>query len=132
MPNQNSYEYLDKIKCKLLENLRMIPHVPSVQMQAVPEDAMNIDEQDAEAMDAGEDAAADKRGGSQKAKDKRIANDQDMSDSETEDDGGKRKNNENYKTILNKKRANEPNGVHSDLDQGGKAAEAESKEEVNA
>jgi histone deacetylase 1/2 len=122
MPNQNSNEYLDKIKCKLLENLRMIPHVPSVQMQAVPDDAMNIDEQEAEAMDAAEDAAADKRGGSQRAKDKRIANDQDLSDSEDEDGtrNEKRKNNENYKTILNnKKRVSEDgksNGVHADAE----------------
>jgi histone deacetylase 1/2 len=121
MPNQNSGDYLDKIKCKLLENLRMIPHVPSVQMQAVPDDAMNIDEQEAEAMDAGEDAAADKRGGSQIAKDKRITNDQDLSESEDDDEAAasraeKRKNNENYKTILNnKKRVSEEgkaNGVN--------------------
>lgn len=76
MPNQNSIEYLDKIKCKLLENLRMLPHAPSVQMQARPDDAMNIDEADAEEMDLAEDASVDKTGGSQKLRDKRISNDQ--------------------------------------------------------
>jgi len=73
MPNQNSIEYLDKIKCKLIENLRMLPHAPGVQMTAIPDDAMNIEETEAVQMDAQEDAAADKRGGSQIAKDKRVA-----------------------------------------------------------
>ena len=118
MPNQNSPEYLDKIKCKLLENLRMIPHAPGVQMANIPDDAMNVD--DGEQMDAAEDAAADKRGGSRILKDKRIANDQDMSDSDDDEDptvGEKRKNNENYKS-LNKKRLNDKksNGVHSEAD----------------
>lgn len=132
MPNQNSPEYLDKIKCKLLENLRMIPHAPGVQMQAIPDDAMNIDEGDAEQMDAAEDASADKRGGSQRAKDKRITHDQDMSDSDDENPhvGEKRKNNENYKSLMNKKRINDvpidssiisnslkpTNGLHSDTE----------------
>ena len=73
MPNQNSPEYLDKIKCKLIENLRMIPHAPGVQMTAIPDDAMHVEENEAEQMDAAEDAAADKRGGSDMAKDKRIS-----------------------------------------------------------
>ena len=33
MTNQNSPEYLEKIKVKLFENLRLIPAAPSVQMQ---------------------------------------------------------------------------------------------------
>ena len=33
MSNQNSPEYLEKIKIKLFENLRLIPSAPSVQMQ---------------------------------------------------------------------------------------------------
>ncbi|VDP83554.1 unnamed protein product [Schistosoma mattheei] len=33
MANQNTNEYLEHIKTKLFENLRMIPHCPSVQMQ---------------------------------------------------------------------------------------------------
>jgi histone deacetylase 1/2 len=105
MPNQNSSEYLDKIKCKLIENLRMIPHTPSVQMQTIPDDSMNVDEIEAEQMDTAEDANADKRGGGQMARDKRISNDQDLSDSENED-GEKRKNTENYKSA-NKKKLND-------------------------
>jgi histone deacetylase 1/2 len=103
MPNQNATEYLDKIKTKLFENLRLLPHAPGVQMQAVPDDIMNVDEADAEALDAAEDREPDKRN-SQISRDKRIANDQDYSDSEEEDD---RKNNENYKITGNKKRLHE-------------------------
>ena len=102
MPNQNASEYLEKIKTKLFENLRLIPHAPGVQMQAIPDDIMNVDEQEAEALDAAEDTNPDKR--SSEAKDKRIANDRDLSDSEDEDD---RKNNENYKNVGNKKRLHE-------------------------
>jgi histone deacetylase 1/2 len=109
-PNQNSPEYLDKIKCKLLENLRMLPHVPSVQMQAIPDDAMNVDEIEGEKMDASEDAAADKRGGGRMQRDKRVvSNEDDMSGDEEDDglNGEKRKNNENYRNMINKRRLND-------------------------
>ena len=33
MANQNTPEYMDKIKTRLFENLRMLPHAPGVQMQ---------------------------------------------------------------------------------------------------
>lgn len=99
MPNQNSGDYLDKIKCKLIENLRMLPHVPGVQMTEIPPDMMNVEETEAEAMDASEEANSDKKGGGMIEKDKRISNDLDMSDSDEEDDGhgDKKKNNQNYK-----------------------------------
>ena len=32
MANQNTPEYLDKIKARLFENMRMLPHAPGVQM----------------------------------------------------------------------------------------------------
>lgn len=35
MTNQNTPEYLDKIKTRLFENLRMLPHAPGVQMQGM-------------------------------------------------------------------------------------------------
>lgn len=47
MSNQNTTEYLEKIKNRLFENLRMLPHAPGVQVQAIPEDAI-IDESDDE------------------------------------------------------------------------------------
>ncbi|MED6279227.1 Histone deacetylase 2 [Characodon lateralis] len=40
MTNQNTQEYMDKIKQRLFENLRMLPHAPGVQMQPIPEDAV--------------------------------------------------------------------------------------------
>lgn len=91
----------------------MIPHVPSAQIQPIPDDAMNVDEIEAEKMDASEDAAADKRGGGRQQRDKRTTNEDD--DSADEDDamngntagGEKRKNNENYKNLIAKKRLNE-------------------------
>ena len=43
MTNQNTGEYLEKIKQRLFENLRMLPHAPGVQMQAIPEDAPHPD-----------------------------------------------------------------------------------------
>ena len=42
MVNQNTKEYVDKIRSRLLENLRMLPHTPSVQMAEIPEDGVNI------------------------------------------------------------------------------------------
>lgn len=46
MTNQNTNEYLEKIKQRLFENLRMLPHAPGVQMQAIPEDAPHPDSGD--------------------------------------------------------------------------------------
>lgn len=112
MPNQNSTDYLDKIKCKLIENLRMLPHVPGVQMTDIPNDMMNVEEAEAEQMDASEDANADKRGGGQIEKDKRISNDLDVSESDDEDDPEKKKNNQNYKKRSNDQVKAETNGVH--------------------
>ncbi|KAH0509091.1 Histone deacetylase 2 [Microtus ochrogaster] len=66
MTNQNTPEYMEKIKQRLFENLRMLPHVPGVQMQAIPEDAVHEESGDED----GEDP--DKRI-SIRASDKRIA-----------------------------------------------------------
>uniref|UniRef100_A0A669CTG2 Histone deacetylase 2 n=1 Tax=Oreochromis niloticus TaxID=8128 RepID=A0A669CTG2_ORENI len=51
MTNQNSQEYMDKIKQRLFENLRMLPHAPGVQMQAIPEDAVPDDTVDEDTED---------------------------------------------------------------------------------
>uniref|UniRef100_A0A8C0ZH94 histone deacetylase n=3 Tax=Passeriformes TaxID=9126 RepID=A0A8C0ZH94_CYACU len=48
MTNQNTNEYLEKIKQRLFENLRMLPHAPGVQMQPIPEDAVQEDSGDEE------------------------------------------------------------------------------------
>jgi len=46
MTNQNTPEYLEKIKTRLFENLRMLPHAPGVQAQAIPEDGVHESEED--------------------------------------------------------------------------------------
>ncbi|TWW68242.1 Histone deacetylase 2 [Takifugu flavidus] len=89
MTNQNTQEYMDKIKQRLFENLRMLPHAPGVQMQATPEDAVPDDSVDEDTEDP------DKRL-SIRATDKRIACEEEFSDSEDEGEGG-RKNVANHK-----------------------------------
>ncbi|XP_078799263.1 histone deacetylase 2 isoform X1 [Oryzias latipes] len=83
MTNQNTQEYLDKIKQRLFENLRMLPHAPGVQMQAIPEDAVPDDPLDEDKEDP------DKRL-SIRATDKRIVCEEEFSDSEDEGEGGRR------------------------------------------
>ncbi|XP_067927813.1 probable histone deacetylase 1-B [Watersipora subatra] len=89
MSNQNTPEYLDKIKCRLFENLRMLPHAPGVQMSNIPEDSLHTDDK-AEADKDNPDVRLSVRAG-----EKRIACDEDLSDSEDEGDG--RKDEQNYK-----------------------------------
>lgn len=70
---------------RLFENLRMLPHAPGVQIQTIPEDAIN-DETDEE-----DKADKDERI-TQTDKDKRIVPDNEFSDSEDEGEGGRRDN----------------------------------------
>jgi histone deacetylase 1/2 len=88
MANTNSSEYLDKIKVRLFENLRLIPHAPGVQMQPIPDDAINEPE-DNEDEDDGAKKDSDERI-SIRASEKRIQNDAEYSDSEDEGEGGRR------------------------------------------
>uniref|UniRef100_A0A674D768 Histone deacetylase 2 n=1 Tax=Salmo trutta TaxID=8032 RepID=A0A674D768_SALTR len=99
MTNQNTLEYMDKIKQRLFENLRMLPHAPGVQMQTVPEDAITDDTVDEDAEDP------DKRM-SIRASDKRIACDEEFSDSEDEGEGGRR-NEANHKKGTKRTRVEE-------------------------
>jgi len=46
MENQNSYEYLEKHKIQLLENLSKIKGAPSVQMHEVPPDSYYLSDED--------------------------------------------------------------------------------------
>lgn len=80
MPNANSPEYLDKIKTRLFENLRMLPHAPGVQMQPIPEDAIDVDMEEDEDKQNGEERI------SIRASEKRICNENELSDSEDEGD----------------------------------------------
>ncbi|CAB1320385.1 unnamed protein product [Coregonus sp. 'balchen'] len=91
MTNQNTNDYLEKIKQRLFENLRMLPHAPGVQMQPIPEDAPHPDSGEEE------DEDPDKRI-SIRAHDKRIACEEEFSDSEDEGQGGGgRRNAANHK-----------------------------------
>uniref|UniRef100_A0A8C9U502 Histone deacetylase 1 n=2 Tax=Scleropages formosus TaxID=113540 RepID=A0A8C9U502_SCLFO len=102
MTNQNTNDYLEKIKQRLFENLRMLPHAPGVQMQAIPEDAVQEDSGDEEEEDP------DKRI-SIRAHDKRIACDEELSDSEDEGQGGRR-NTASYKKAKRVKTEEEKDG----------------------
>ncbi|XKL63192.1 hypothetical protein PGB90_005556 [Kerria lacca] len=75
--NQNDAEYLEKIKMRIFENLRMLPHAPGVQIQDIPEDGINIESND-------EDKISVDQRNPQKIQDKRIIGDNEFSDSEDE------------------------------------------------
>merc|ERR1719348_1507812 len=67
MANQNTSEYVDKIRSRLLENLRMLPHAPGVQMADIPEDGVDINKDDEK-----EDIEDKDKRSSMKLMDKRI------------------------------------------------------------
>ncbi|XP_064382528.1 histone deacetylase 1-like [Halichondria panicea] len=75
MSNQNNLDYLNKIKARLFENLRLVPHAPSVQMQPIPEDTFPESEQKEQNPDTRI---------SQLHRDKRIARDNEYSESDDE------------------------------------------------
>jgi histone deacetylase 1/2 len=62
MENANSYEYLEKIKIAVIENLKRTAPVPSVQMQDVPRQGLGMsDEEEAELDDLDADENPDVR-----------------------------------------------------------------------
>lgn len=63
----------------------MLPHAPGVQIQAIPEDAINDESEDEDKVDKDERLT-------QADKDKRIVPDNEFSDSEDEGEGGRRDN----------------------------------------
>ena len=63
----------------------MLPHAPGVQIQAIPEDAINDDSEDEDKVDKDERLP-------QSDKDKRIVPENEYSDSEDEGEGGRRDN----------------------------------------
>lgn len=63
----------------------MLPHAPGVQIQAIPEDAVNDESEDEDKIDKDERLP-------QSDKDKRIVPDNEFSDSEDEGEGGRRDN----------------------------------------
>lgn len=63
----------------------MLPHAPGVQVQTIPEDAINDESEDEDKIDKDERLP-------QSDKDKRIVPDNEFSDSEDEGEGGRRDN----------------------------------------
>lgn len=62
MENANSFEYLEKIKIAVIENLKKTAPVPSVQMQDIPRQSLGMtDEEEAELDDVDEDENKDAR-----------------------------------------------------------------------
>jgi len=83
MPNQNTPGYLNKVKERLFENLRMLSCAPGVQMQVIPDDAVDLYDSEVD-----EKVSPDERI-SIRASDKKVANDNEFSDSEDEGEGRK-------------------------------------------
>ncbi|CAP60220.1 uncharacterized protein PODANS_1_5330 [Podospora anserina S mat+] len=85
MENANSYEYLEKIKIQVIENLKRTAPVPSVQMQDVPRQSMGVsDDQDDEMDDLDEDENKDVRM-TQRQWEKRVERQDEYEDSDDED-----------------------------------------------
>jgi len=104
MQNQNTQEYLDKIKTRLFENLRMIPHAPGVQMAPIPEDAIREESDDEEDTNKAADTRISIR-----ASDKRVVNEGEFSDSEDENEGGEgRRNEKSHKSPRKKVKPGSP------------------------
>lgn len=78
MYNANSPEYLNKILTEIYSSLEHTKHAPSVQMQPIPPDLREFDDDTKE--DSNE--AMDTKGGSQKARDETIVPDNEFYDKE--------------------------------------------------
>eukprot|EP01136_Pigoraptor_vietnamica_P000072 Opistho-1_new@24907 len=106
MENQNTREYLDKIKVRLIENLRNMPFAPSVQSQPIPDAAYDSDD------DVDEDADADVRLPDRET-DKRIACDEEFSDSE--DEGDNRRDAHSYKRPGSERRSRDTPSIQAPM-----------------
>lgn len=109
MTNLNTSDYLEKVKTRLFENLRMLPHAPGVQVQSIPEDGikMDIDDDPDGAADGDNEGEKDERA-PKSEKDKRIIGDNEYSDSEDEGPSGdNRKNRESHKNPRKKQKIGE-------------------------
>ena len=86
MANQNKSEYVDKIRSRLLENLRMLPHAPGVQMADIPEDSIDLNKEGEK-----EDSKDKDKRNTMKLMDKRVE-----PDNEFESGKSGNKNNQNH------------------------------------
>lgn len=92
MTNENTKKYLQDIKERVFENIRMLPHAPGVQFQVIPK--YNPYENSDNEHEIDKDVRM-----SQTDIDRRIAFDNEFSDSEDEGQGGRR-NNHHYKNKI--------------------------------
>ena len=87
MENANSYEYLEKIKIAVIENLKKTAPVPSVQMQNVPSQSLGMtDEEEAALDDLDEDENKDTRV-TQRQWEKTVARQDEFEESDDEEMG---------------------------------------------
>jgi histone deacetylase 1/2 len=85
MDNANSFEYLEKIKTQVIENLKRTAFAPSVQMTDVPRDPEGYDDEaDAILDDLDEDENKDARD-TPRRWEKRTTKDEDLSESDDEE-----------------------------------------------
>ncbi|ELK07672.1 Histone deacetylase 2 [Pteropus alecto] len=80
MTNQNTPKYMEKVKQHVFENLFMLPYAAGVLMQAIPEGAIHEDSGDEDGEDLDKIISI-------RASDKRVACDEEFSDSEDEGEG---------------------------------------------
>ncbi|KAK0632675.1 hypothetical protein B0T14DRAFT_533060 [Immersiella caudata] len=117
MENANSYEYLEKIKIAVIENLKKTAPVPSVQMQDVPRASMGVtDEQDDEMDDLDEDENKDVRM-TQRQWEKKVSRQDEYEESDDEDmaeaNGVYKANGRTRKSILDYRN---PNAAEDDME----------------
>lgn len=110
MPNQNSREYLERIKNRLHENLRMLPHSPSVQMHAIPDDTFGEIEEDDDTRNPDERISI-------RTSEKRIQRDDEFSESDDEDGG--RRDIRSGKLTVGKRLKGDVNGISNGSDKMG-------------
>jgi len=90
--NKNTYDYIDKIKEKLFENLRSLPHVPSVQMHDQLADGITVKEHKKGHSEGDPEVRI-----SQDDRDNRTERDDEFSDSEDEGEPeNKRRNQDDF------------------------------------
>ncbi|RFU26372.1 hypothetical protein B7463_g9975, partial [Scytalidium lignicola] len=84
MANMNSYDYLEKIKIKIFENLKNITLAPSVQLQVVPRQSLGAGDEIQAILDDEDEDNQDMRH-TDRRKDQYIQADGELSDSEDDD-----------------------------------------------
>ena len=109
MANQNAADYLDKIKTRLFENLRMLPHAPGVQSAPIPEDAIDGDSEDEDRQNPDERISI-------RASEKRVSRDDDLEEEEPDVQNAGRRNQEAGKPKAKKPKGEDENANESIAD----------------